>query len=69
MILIKENHVVLSPSFRRVERTAVAHTDLVVGSIMPTIIAQLQETADGFRKLGLIPPIVVRDVVWLPPGE
>jgi hypothetical protein len=52
-----------------VERTAVGRTDLIVASIMPMIIAQLQETADGFRKLGLIPPIVVRDVVWLPPGE
>ena len=61
--------MVLSLSFRRVERTAVGRTDLVGGSIMPTIIAPLQETADGFRKLGLIPPIVVRDAVWLPPGE
>jgi sulfonate transport system substrate-binding protein len=53
-----------------VERTAIGRTDLVVGPITPTIIAQLQETADAFQKLGLIPrPIVVRDAVWSPPGD
>jgi sulfonate transport system substrate-binding protein len=40
------------------------------GAITRTIIAQLQETADAFQKLGLIPqPIVVRDAVWSPPGD
>ena len=47
------------------ERTAIGRTDLVVGSITPTIIAQLQETAEAFQK-DLIPqPIVARDAVRL----
>ena len=52
-----------------VERTAISRTELVVGPATPTIIAQLQETADASLKLGLIPkPIVIHDAVWSPPG-
>src|SRR5262249_44010808 len=53
---------------RDVERLAGGRTDLVVGPITPTIVAQLQETADGFAKLRLIPkPVVIRNAVWTPP--
>ncbi len=48
-------------------RTAIGRSDLVVGRVTPTIVAQLQETADAFLKVGFIPmPIVVRDAVWPP---
>ncbi len=51
-------------------RTAVGRTDLVVGPVTPTVIAQLQETADAFLKVGVISkPIVIHDAVWsLPTG-
>jgi sulfonate transport system substrate-binding protein len=53
-----------------VVRTAVGRTDLVVGPVTPTVIAQLQETADAFFKVGVISkPIVIHDAVWsLPAG-
>ena len=53
-----------------VERTAIGRTDMVVGPVTPTIVAQLQETADAFLKLGLIPkPIVIHDAVWSAPAD
>jgi len=55
---------------RDVERLAVGRTDLVVGPITPTIVAQLQETADAFEKLRLIPePVDIRSAVWSSPGN
>jgi sulfonate transport system substrate-binding protein len=52
-----------------VERAAIGRTDLVVGPVTPTIIAQLQETTDAFLKVGVISkPIVIRDAVWSPPA-
>jgi len=52
-----------------VERVAVSRSDLVAGPVTPTIIAQLQETADAFQKLCLIPrPIVIQDTIWSQPG-
>jgi sulfonate transport system substrate-binding protein len=53
-----------------VERVAVGRADLAVGPVTPEIVAQQQETADAFLKLGLVPKrIVVREAVWLPPGN
>jgi sulfonate transport system substrate-binding protein len=50
-------------------RIAIGRSDLVVGPVTRAIVAQLQETADAFLKVGFIPkPIVVRDAVWLPPA-
>ena len=52
-----------------VVRIAVGRTDLSVGPITPTIIAQQQQTASAFQDLGLIlKPILIREVVWSPPG-
>jgi len=52
-----------------VERAAIDRTDLVVGPVTPAIIAQLQETADAFLKVGVIPkPVVIHIAVWLPPA-
>jgi sulfonate transport system substrate-binding protein len=46
-------------------RVAIDRSDLTVGPVTREIVAQLQETADVFLKLGFIPkPIVVRDAVW-----
>jgi len=51
------------------QRIAVDRADIAVRKITPAVIAQQQEIADAFLKLGLIPkPIVVRDAVWSPPG-
>jgi sulfonate transport system substrate-binding protein len=50
------------------ERVAVERANLGLYPITPAVIAQQQEIADSFLKLGLIPkPIVVRDIVWVPP--
>ena len=49
--------------------TAIDRTDLVVGPVTPTVVAQLQETADAFLKAGVISrPIVIHDAVWSPPA-
>jgi sulfonate transport system substrate-binding protein len=46
-------------------RVAIDRSDLTVGPVTPAIVAQLQETADAFLKVGFIPkPIVVREAVW-----
>ena len=48
-------------------RIAIGRSDLVAGAVTRANIAQLQETADAFLKVGFIPqPIVVRDAVWSP---
>jgi sulfonate transport system substrate-binding protein len=53
-----------------VERVAIARTDLVVGPVTPAIIAELQETADAFLKVGVISrPIVIHNAVWPPPSD
>ena len=50
-------------------RTAIGRSDLVAEPVSRTIVAQLQETADAFLKVGFIPkPIMVRDAVWPPAG-
>jgi sulfonate transport system substrate-binding protein len=50
-----------------VARTAIGRSDLVVGPVTPAIIAQLQETADAFLKVGVISkPVLIRDAVWSP---
>jgi sulfonate transport system substrate-binding protein len=49
-------------------RIAIDRSDLVVGPVTDAIVAQLQETADVFLKVGFIPkPIEVRDAVWSVP--
>jgi sulfonate transport system substrate-binding protein len=51
------------------QRIAVDRADIAMRAITPAVIAQQQEIADAFLKLGLIPkPIVVRDAIWSPPG-
>jgi sulfonate transport system substrate-binding protein len=51
-----------------VERIAIGRTDLSVGPVTPTIIAQQQDTAGAFQNLGLIlKSILIRDAVWSPP--
>jgi len=48
-----------------VERVAIGRTDLVEGPITPAIIAELQETADAFLKVGAIPKaVVIHNAVW-----
>ena len=50
-------------------RIAVGRSDLVAGPVTREIVAQLQETAEAFLKVGFIPkPIMVRDAVWPPAG-
>ena len=50
-------------------RIAVGRSDLVAGPVTREIVAQLQETAEAFLKVGFIPkPIVVRDAVWSAPA-
>jgi sulfonate transport system substrate-binding protein len=51
-----------------VEQITVNRADIGARAITPEVIAQQQEIADAFLKLGLIPkPIVVRNAVWSPP--
>ena len=51
-----------------VERVAIDRTDLVVGPVMPATIAELQETADAFLKVGVISkPVVIHNAGWSPP--
>ena len=50
-------------------RMAIGRSDLVVGPVTRAVVAQLQETADAFLKVGFIPkPIVVRRAVWSAPA-
>jgi sulfonate transport system substrate-binding protein len=52
-----------------VERAAIGRTDLVVRRVTPAIIAELQETADAFLKVGVISmPVVIRNAVWSAPA-
>ena len=52
-----------------VARTAILRSDLVAGPVTPAIIAELQETADAFLKVGVISrPVVIHDAVWQPPS-
>ncbi len=53
-----------------VARTAIGRSDLVVGPVTPAIIAELQETADAFLKVGVIAkPVVIHNAVWPPPSN
>ena len=46
-------------------RMATDRSDFVIGPVTPTIVAQLQQTADAFLKVGFISkPIAIRDAVW-----
>ena len=50
------------------QRIAVDRADIALRPMTATVIAQQQQIADAFLKLGLIPkPIVVRNAVWSPP--
>jgi len=50
-----------------VERIAIGRTDLVEGPITPAIIAELQETADAFLKVGVLPKaVVIHNAIWPP---
>lgn len=53
-----------------VEKIAVGRADLAIGPVTAEVVAQQQETADTFLKLGLIPKkLTIRDAVWSPPGD
>ena len=55
---------------REAQQLAVDRATIALRPINEAVIAQQQEIADTFHKLGLIPkPIVVRDAVWRPSGS
>ncbi len=55
---------------REAQQVAVDRATIALRPIDEAVIAQQQEIADTFHKLGLIPkPIVVRDAVWRPSGS
>ncbi len=49
------------------ERVAIGRTELVEKPITPATVAELQETADAFLRIGVISrPVVIHDAVWSP---